>query len=226
MRSQNFLFIIFCLILLTGLMQSYAVFQNHFSPHQFDQNKISQLKIKLEKEKLQTVLAKNQLYDFQQQLASEIPQLESIKKDSSSFQLRNLASVSQAPINGFDLSKSLIEKAKADFRDGKFESAAVAFSKVTSKYPTSPQIVEAYFFLGESYFMSQKGQECMDVVDKMMTHYPDHELTGFLMLRMGQLLQARGRSDEAVEVFGLVADKFAFNQELKAQARQLEKSSE
>lgn len=226
MRSQNFLFIIFCLILLTGLMQSYALFKDHFSPHRFDQKKIAELKIQLEKEKLQRVLVQNQFYDYQQELAAEIPELESIQKDSKTYQLRSLASVSQVPLNGFEMSKSILEKAKEQFRDGRYDEAAQSFSGLTLKYPTSPQVIEAYFFLGESYFMARKAQECLDVVDKMMNHFPEHELTGFLMLRMGQLLQARGRTDEAHEVFSTVASKFAYNQELKTQAQRLERSSE
>ncbi len=226
MRNQNFLFICFCLILLTGLMQSYALFQNHFSPHKDDQKMISELKNSLEKEKLQRILTQNQLSDYQQQVAAQLPEFEEINKGSESYQLRNLASVSQAPIDGFDLSKTLSERAKAEFRDGKLDQAVKSFSLMIKKYPTSPLVPESYFFMGEAYFMMQNPQDCLDVVDKMMNHFPEHELTGFLMLRMGQILQSQGRSDEAREVFSLVSQKFAYNHELKDQARKLELSAE
>lgn len=226
MRSQNFLFICFCLILVTGLLQGYALFQGHFSPHQEDQKKISELKNLLEKEKLQKIIVQNQLQDYQQQVAADLPDLEGIAKDSKTFQLRSLASVSQVPINGFDLSKSLSERAKAEFRSGKYEAAVRSFTELTKKYPTSPLVIESYFFMGESYFLARQAQECLDVVETMMSQFPDNELTGFLMLRMGQILQARGRSEEAKEVYSTVAEKFAFNQELKNQAVRLERSSE
>lgn len=226
MRSQNFLFISFCLILLVGLMQSYALFQDYFSPYKEDQNKISMLKNQLEKEKLKRIIVQNELYDFRQEIATNIPELQSIAKDAKTYQLRSLASVSQAPISGFDLSKTLSERAKAEFREGKYDSAAQSFVELIKKYPTSPLVIESYFFMGESYFLSKKPQECLDVVDMMMSQFPDNELTGFLMLRMGQILLARGRDDEAKEVFATVGEKFSFNQELKNQAQRLERSSE
>lgn len=226
MRNQNFLFICFCLILLTGLIQSYALFQNHFSPHKDDQKKIAELNNLLEKEKLQRILVQNQLSDYQQEIAANLPEFESIAKGSDQYQLRNLASVSQAPIDGFDLSKSLSERAKAEFREGQFDQAVKSFAELTKKYPSSPLVAESYFFMGESYFMLQKPQDCLDVVDKMMNHFPEHELTGFLMLRMGQILQSQGRSHEAKEVFSLVSEKFAYNHELKDQAKSLERSAE
>jgi hypothetical protein len=55
----------------------------------------------------------------------------------------------------------------------------------------------------------------------MMNQFPDHELTGFLMLRMGQVLQAQNRTEEAGEVFRVIESHFAFNHELRGQAKKM-----
>lgn len=209
-----------------GLMQSYALFKNYFSPHKMDQKIISELKISIEKEKMKTIVLQNQIFDFQQEVAATLPSLDSVDRNPSTFQVRNLASISQKPLLEMDLSGSLSQKAKSEFRQGEYSKAIESFKLLNERYPTSPLIVESYFLLGESYFLKNDVQECMDIVEHMMNHYPEHELTGFLMLRMGQVFQSQGRSDEAREVFRVVSQKFAFNQELKKQAEQLEKSSD
>jgi len=229
MRNQNFLFIIFCLVLTVGLMESYALFKDHFSSRKEDSQKISSLRENLEREKLQVAELRSQIYDFQQEVAAQLPALEKIDKLSpgpQSFQLRSLASVSQKPTSSWELSSPLSAQGLAEFRKKDYSAAAKIFLEITQKYPTSPKIIEAYFFLGESYFLGAKSQECLDIVQEMMTQFPDNELTGFMMLRMGQILQGRGRSEEATEVYKTVAKFFPANQELKNQALTLAKSVE
>jgi hypothetical protein len=55
----------------------------------------------------------------------------------------------------------------------------------------------------------------------MVTQFPDHELTGFILLRQGQILISRHRPEEAGEVFHLVKTKFSYNHELSSQADKL-----
>jgi TolA-binding protein len=226
MGKQNFLFVIFCLVLTFGLMQSYQAFQNYFSPYKDDARRIAQLQKQVEEKNLTIAQLENQLVDFQQEVAAQIPALQKIQKTPQTFQLRNLASVTQKPLEGFELSGALSERARAEFRNKDFKGSAQSFSSLTQKFPTSPFVVQAYFFWAESLYMNGQSQECLDVVDQMMLQFPDHELTGFIMLRMGQILQSRSRIEEAAEVFRTVARNFSSNTELKKQSEQLARSLE
>jgi len=226
MGKQNFLFITVCLVLVTGIMQSYFLFEKHFSPHKDDQRKIAELKDLVEEKNLRIAQLETQLVDFQQEVASQLPALKKITPSPKSFQLRSLASVTQKPLNAFEMSGTLSEKARAEFRRGDFNSSAKTFASLTQKFPTSPLVIQAYFFWAESLYMNKQPQDCLDVVDQMMTHFPEHELTGFIMLRMGQILQARSRTEEAAEVFKIVSQNFATNSELRVQADRLSKSIE
>lgn len=226
MGKQNFLFIVFCLVLTMGLMQSYHAFQEYFSPLKEKQHQIAMLKKQLEEKDLRIAEMQSQLVDFHQEVAAQLPALRKIEKVPRTFQVRSLASVTQKPLEAVDLSGSLSEKARAEFRRGDFKTSAHSFSKIVKRYPTSPLVVEAFFFWGESLFMNGQHQECLDVVDRMMTQFPDHELTGFLMLRMGQILQTRNRGEEAAEVYRVVGKNFSFNHELKSQSDKLMQSLE
>ncbi len=226
MGKQNFLFITFCMVLITGLMLSYFKFKEYFSPHRDDFRKITQLKQTVEEKDLAIAALQSQLIDFHQEVAAQIPALKRIEKIPRTFQMRNLASVTQTPTESFEMSGALSEKARAEFRSGDFKASANRLSKLVQKYPTSPVVVEAYFFWGESLFMTGQHPECLDVVDQMMTLFPEHELTGFLMLRMGQILQSRNRGEEASEVYRIVKQNFSFNSELKLQAQKLSETVE
>lgn len=226
MARQNFLFITTCLVLLTGLLQAYFLFERHFDPHQDDVKKIARLSEALEEKNLQIAQLENQMVDFQQEVAVQLPALQKIDRTPKTFQLRSLASVTQKPLNAFEMSGALNEKARAEFRKGDYAGAARSFSNLAQKYPASPVVIQAYFFWAESLYLNNQHQECLDVIDQMMTLFPDHELTGFIMLRMGQILQARSRTEEASEVFKVVSKTFAKNSELKTQADKLSKAIE
>lgn len=226
MGKLNFLFITFCLVLIVGLMQSYSLFKDYFSPHKDNLKKISRLERQVEQKDLKIAELETQMVDFQQEVAAHLPALQRLDKNPVHFQVRTLASVTQKPLEAFQMSGPLSERARAEFRRGEFKSAASSFSELTQKFPGSPQVIQAYFFWAESLFMDGRQQECLDVIDQMMLQFPDHELTGFIMLRMGQVLQSRSRSEEAVEVYKTVAKSFAGNHELKKQAESLASSLE
>lgn len=226
MAKQNFLFLTFCLVILSGIMQAYFRFDRHFSPHKDDLKKIAHLQSELEEKEMRITAVEAQFVDFQQEIASQLPALQKLDKNPKTFQLRNLASVTQKPIDSFEMSSTLSEKARAEFRKGDFKNSAKSFAQLTEKFPTSPLVVQAYFFWAESLYLNKQFQECLDVVDQMMTQYPEHELTGFIMLRMGQILQSRSRGEEASEVYRLVGKNFSSNSELKKQAEALGRSVE
>ena len=226
MAKQNFLFLTFCLVILSGIMQAYFLFDRHFSPHKDDLKKIAHLQSELEEKEMRITAVEAQFVDFQQEIASQLPALQKLDKNPKTFQLRNLASVTQKPIDSFEMSSTLSEKARAEFRKGDFKNSAKSFAQLTEKFPTSPLVVQAYFFWAESLYLNKQFQECLDVVDQMMTQYPEHELTGFIMLRMGQILQSRSRGEEASEVYRLVGKNFSSNSELKKQAEALGRSVE
>lgn len=205
-------------------MQGYFAFQNYFSPQKDQLKQISQLKGELERQHLKVAELESQVVDFQQEVAAQLPALENLPGNPKNFQIRNLASVTQKPLEAFEMSGPLSEKARAEFRKQDFVASSKTFKAITEKFPTSPQVVEAYFFWAESLFLSNKPQECLDVIEQMLVQYPQHELTGFILLRMGQIFQSRNRGDEAKEVYRSVAKSFSANAELKKQAEQMEKT--
>ncbi len=227
MRARaNFLFVSFCLVLILGLLQSFHLFQEHFSPVKPMQFQVAQADRLYQHEKLKVAILETQMYDFQQEIAGLLPNNLPQTKDYQNFKIRSLASVVRKPIEGIDSSTSILDRAKDAFRRSDYKDAIGQFNKLQASYPASPQNVEASFFLAESYFLTGQYQECLDGVDLMMLQYPENELTGFIMLRMGQIFQIRSRFDEAKEVYSSIKRVFVDQRDLNQQADQLLKSVE
>jgi TolA-binding protein len=225
MRNQSHgLFLVFCLMLVIGLMHSFHRFQNYFSPEKDLRRQISRMDADLARQKLQVALAENQLRDYQYQVAQVLPEQLSKAKNSEKYQLRSLASVSRKSFDAFDFSGGLMDEAKNKFNQKRYDQAIKTLKTLMDQYPASPRVIEAHFFMAESLYLLGKTQECLDVIEQMMAVFPDHELTGYIMLRMGQVLEERSRLDEATSVYETVQNSFADNKLLAQQAAQLEKN--
>ena len=64
-----------------------------------------------------------------------------------------------------------------------------------------------------------------EVIDEMVLQFPDHELTGFILLRLGQISEHNNQIEEAQEIYRTVANHFP-QKPLKQQALVLLKSLE
>ena len=82
-------------------------------------------------------------------------------------------------------------------------------------------IPEVLFFQAESLFLLSDYVESLKVMDQLMMQFPQNELTGFIMLRMAQIMQARNQNEKAAEVYSLIMDRFKSSRDLKQQAEKL-----
>lgn len=219
MKNGNFLFLVFSLVVVSFTMQSYSAFQRYFSPVKEQSEEISALKRSLAVKKIELAKYQNEILDFQHSIAQK-----SINSNGRS--IASVPSMKSSVEYSLDLSGMVLERAKAQFRSKEYSLAIESIKELLHKYPASASQVEAHFFLAESLFLSARGPECLDIIDKMMTQYPESDLTGFIMLRMGQILHKQGRNDEAAEVYHVVENSFEGNFELRQQAQKLGKALE
>lgn len=224
MKNQNSFFVVFCLCLTVGLVAAYAVFVGHFNGHEAYEMRLAEMKKQVEKERFNNALLSYQLKDFQQSVAQILPDE---RKLQAHYELRNLASVVRSPASdeSLDLSPVLYEKAKKYFNSQDYDKAIQEFSRLLEDYPLSSHGVEAHFFIAESYFLKKDFRSSLAEIDRMVTQFPRHELTGFILLRMGQISEFNNQTEEASEIYKTVQKNFS-NEDLKKQARKLAQSVE
>ncbi|KHD87332.1 MAG: hypothetical protein OM95_15045 [Bdellovibrio sp. ArHS] len=224
MKNQNAFFIAFCLSLTVGIVGAYASFVGYFNGHEQYELKLAHLQKQVEKEKFNNSLLTYQLKDFQQTVAQILPD---DKKLQAKYELKNLSSIVRSPASedSLDLSGVLFEKGKKNFNSRDYDKAIGEFNELLEKYPLSQHVVESHFFIAESYFLKKDYRNSLAQIDSMVTLFPQHELTGFILLRMGQISEFNNQTEEASEIYKTVFKNFK-NDDLKKQARKLAQSVE
>ncbi len=218
--KQHFLFIVFCLVLTLGLLQSYSAFRDYFSDSHDLQKELAVYKLENERQNLRVSILEKQMLDFKIEVAKTLP--------VENFESKRISQVVRLPASerNIDLSSVQMQKGREQFNQKNYLAAIVQFKKLIQEFPTSPNVVEAQFLLAESYFLAQQYPQALDEIDKMMTQFPEDDLTGFIMIRMGQISLMRGRSDEALEIFKVIQWQFKDNSLLQEQTAHFIKNIE
>lgn len=226
MKSRQGFFLVFCLSLVAGLLWSYSTFIGYFGEHSDDKYLAENYARKLQRERFEKELAEARLRDLSQEVAAVLPAASDKKLAAAGYDLRNLASTVREPAAvRLDLSAVQMESAKRLFSEKNYREAANGFEKVIRDYPASPQAVESYFLLAESSFLLREERKVVEIADLMVSQYPDNELTGFVLLRLGQINERNNRAEEAAEIYRLVGRNFK-NTALVEQAGRLAKALE
>lgn len=208
------------LVLAVGMMQIFSVVQLHYGEKHILQKENYTLKAQLKREEMKTQLAHYQMREFQQTVATLLP---ATSKNIPNYQKRTIASLVFEPDLEkvkIDFSKTIFEKGKSAFRESDFERAVNLFNELIQKYPLSKYTIEAYFLLVESRFQNSEVDACLDTIDTMVTLFPEHDLTGFALIRMGQIFATRDRLEDAEQIYRLTLKEFQ-NPDIKLQASKL-----
>ena len=166
-------------------------------------------------------LALDDSRETREMIAQTLPgALKNRPKDSTTYEIRNIASVLNSTNSSLKIERasSLLEKAKEDFRAKNFEESNLRLSKLLKLYPDSLHGPEARFLLVEGYFQAHDYEACIEVVEEMIRLYPESELTGFALLRLGRIYEGRDRIEDAAEIYRSVVSHFPQG-EVKRQAQ-------
>lgn len=217
MKNQTAFFIIFCLVVTSFILGAYGVFLNHFGQGQEHIAKIEKLEQEVAREKFKNTLLGHQVQDIQQTVAELMPKNTEIAKN---IELKNFADAVRVPASdsGVDLSGVLFARGKSFFAEKRFDDAIRTFREMLDKYPLSKYTVEGRFFITESYYLKRDYKAALSSIDEMITLYPDNDLTGYALLRMGQISEYNNQMDEASEVYRAVQANFT-NAKLIEQAK-------
>ena len=72
----------------------------------------------------------------------------------------------------------------------------------------SAYINEAMFLIVESHFRLREYDAVTEWVNRMLEVYPESELTGYALIRLGKGYENRDRHDDAIEIYQTVLKVF------------------
>ncbi|MCM2282452.1 MAG: tetratricopeptide repeat protein [Bdellovibrionaceae bacterium] len=216
------IFLAHCLILATAFTQVYLYGRYKFSGVEQLRVRVGQLERDVDKERFRAMLAGHELAEYRSHVATLLPEaIERSKGHEEKYRLRTLASVVQAQDSDqlpLERASGLFEKGKTQFRDGSYEEAVGAFRELIERFPESIHIAEAHFLLAEAQFQMKEYEPCLATIESMITLFPESELTGFALLRLGKIYEYQDRLEDAVEVYRTILKSYG-DQPLLTQAR-------
>ena len=211
------LFLVYILTLTSAITYFYVEAREYFSPVKHLSKKISHLENKLQEEKFKNLLTSYEFHDFRAYVGTLIPKaLEETgyqKKfnQEKSYPIRSLASVTQKRTNenlAVSRANLVFEEGKKYFREQKYEAAVNSFKNLVEKHPYSAHVPESMFLLVESHFVLRNYDQSVYYANKMLDIYPDSELTGYALVRLGKVYEFQDRYTDAIDIYKTVIKSF------------------
>ncbi len=170
-------------------------------------------KSKVAREQLKKLMVMGQFADFKQEVALLIP--EKIKKSEAEEEqnrLRDLASVipheSRHKIHIGQSAKELLAAGKSLVKNRKYQEGIKVLEALIDQYPDSHHVVESHYLIVEAYSQLQESKDVIKWVDKMVELFPSNRLTGYSLLKMGQIYETEGRGDDAVRIYKTIVSVY------------------
>jgi TolA-binding protein len=207
-------FVVFSLCITLGLSYLYTELREFYSPAKRLSSEVHALEEKIREERFKRLLLSYEFQDFRNEVATVLPK--AIRENGGdeaekTFPMRSLASVVQSRSNenlNIEKARIIFSKAKKYFRDKKYSEASSAFANLIKSHPYSADLPEAMFLLVESQYQLHHLDICISWINQMIELYPDNELTGYAMVRLGKIFESQERHEEALDIYRTVLKSF------------------
>jgi TolA-binding protein len=160
---------------------------------------------KIERARFEAQLAQDRLLQFRLAVAESLPD------EPASRPTRDIASLARVGTSvppELDLSATAFAKGQQLFRDQRFSEAQSTFRGIVSRFPWSPRTVDAYFLWAEAAFQAGQVEESVSAIEAMVELFPEHESTGFALLRLGEIYEKKERIEDAAVVYRMISGGF------------------
>jgi tol-pal system protein YbgF len=104
--------------------------------------------------------------------------------------------------------KAAYDQAFAALKDGRYAESARRFQQFIQQYPASDLTPNAYYWLGESYYVTQNYPISLDTFRKLLTQYPDSQKAPDAMLKIGYCQYELKQWDQAEKTLNDVVQKY------------------
>jgi tol-pal system protein YbgF len=116
------------------------------------------------------------------------------------------------PANPAD-EKAAYDQAFAALKDGRYAESAKMFQGFLAQYPNGDLAPNAYYWLGESYYVTQNYPISLDAFNKLLAQYPNSQKASAALLKVGYCQYELKQWDQAETTLNQVVAKYPGTQE-------------
>lgn len=109
--------------------------------------------------------------------------------------------------------KAAYDQAFAALKDGRYAESARAFQGFLGQFPNSDLAPNAYYWLGESYYVTQNYPISLDAFNKLLAQYPNSQKASAALLKVGYCQYELKQWDQAENTLNQVVAKYPGTQE-------------
>jgi tol-pal system protein YbgF len=117
------------------------------------------------------------------------------------------AGAAQAPANPQD-AKSAYDAAFASLKDGRYAESARLFQAFITQYPNDELTPNAYYWLGESYYVTQNYPVSLDTFRKLLAQFPNSQKAPDALLKVGYCQYEMKQWDQAQATLSQVLQQY------------------
>lgn len=188
----------------------HVFFEDSLSPVDRLKEQLALVEKQRQEANFRALLLADQLAEYRQHVATLIPDVMKGMNEQEAYPLRQLASVSSGggDVIRIERASGIFEKAKVAFRDKDFEKSNQLLASLIARYPDSVHIAEAHFLLAEGQYQLKDYSAAINTIEKMVDLFPENELTGFALLRLGHIYELQDRVEDAGDIYKAVLANF------------------
>lgn len=197
-----------CLLIVLGLTMVYYKSENYFDRQQLLSEMPKDNSERLEEKEFELRVAKAQLEAVKSETLAVLEKESTLP--ANSLALQNLRSQLRSPasIPQIDMSLLELEKIKKAFRDKNYFEVVEMAEEFLDRNSQSVVVPEVSFFASESYFLNKQYDKAITSIEKMTNLFPEHIMTGYALLRLGQISEKADQPDEAISIYKIIKDQF------------------
>ncbi|HEX6834444.1 MAG TPA: tol-pal system protein YbgF [Rudaea sp.] len=109
--------------------------------------------------------------------------------------------------------KASYDQAFAALKDGRYAESARRFQAFIDQYPNSELAPNAYYWLGESYYVTQNYPISLDTFQKLLARYPNGQKAPGALLKVGYCQYELKQWDQAEATLNQVVQRYPDTQE-------------
>ena len=113
------------------------------------------------------------------------------------------------------------DNAFTQVRRGEYEPAIEGFRKYLTDCPNSPDVENAYYWIGECYYSQEKYSQAITEYEYLLKTYPNSPNLGRAIYKLARCKQEIGKKDEAKTLFQRLVNEFAGTLEAEQAAQRL-----
>lgn len=219
MRLTLGIFTQFCLLLILGLTIVYFKSENYFEKQQLLADMPKDTSELLEKKEFELRVVRAKMDEVKSETLAVLEKEGAIP--ANSIALQNLRSQLRSPASLPPIDMSLLEaeRIKKAFRAKDYFEVTELAEDFLEKNSQSVMVPEVTFFASESYYLNRQFDKAITSIEKMTSLFPDHIMTGYALLRLGQISEKADQNAEAISIYKIIKTQFK-DKALAAEAEQ------